>query len=411
MTTDHSTQPGGRLALLLALITSVTPLAIDAYLPALPAIAEYYGVSIQLVENSVSTYMLGYALGMLFGAPFSDRKGRRRATAIGLGVFVIATGFILISTTAEQLLWLRFLQALGGGWAAVNSGAIVRDLFDEQDSARMLSMIMLIMLGVPLVAPALGAGLLFFFSWHSVFVALGVYALLALLLTMMFLPETVKTRQQVGVRLVLSDLGQTARKIVSEPSALGFMLSGCFASGCLFIFLTDAAFVYLEYKGLPSTTFVILFAVNVLAMAGFQRANLALLKYRSPRRILPIGFALQLVSALGLAGYTYFGHDGLAAIVLGIMLVIGAQGFIYGNALAAFLAHFDERIGVANAFAGSLNFAVGAMLGILLSIVHDGTPFTLAAGMVASSTFAAFFGLLALRPKAAGDDDETTSRT
>ena len=164
-----------RLPPVLASLAALPPFAIDAYLPALPRIGEHFRADIQVIEASISTFLLGLALGQLLGAPLSDRYGRRPTALSGLAAFGLATALILVCRTAEQFLALRFLQALGGGVAVVNVGAVVGDLFDAQDSARVFNAIGAITVLAPLVAPVIGAGLLEAFGWRAVFVFLLAY--------------------------------------------------------------------------------------------------------------------------------------------------------------------------------------------------------------------------------------------
>jgi len=162
------------LPLLLALLTALSPLAIDMYLPAMEAMAGDLQTSIHLVELSVSSYLLGFALGQLGGGPLSDRYGRRPLIITGLVLFALSSAALMLTTSLEALLALRFLQAIGGGLATVNSSAIVRDRFQGADVAKTLSLVSMIMMLAPLVAPMLGALTLSFAGWRTIFQTLTI---------------------------------------------------------------------------------------------------------------------------------------------------------------------------------------------------------------------------------------------
>jgi DHA1 family bicyclomycin/chloramphenicol resistance-like MFS transporter len=159
------------LLFLLARLTALAPLAIDAYLPAIPSMAISFGTSIHHVELSLSLFLAGFAVGQLIGGPLSDHFGRRLTIFVGLSIFAFGTLAIIFSSTLNGLLLFRIIEALGGGMAVVNSGAIIRDVSSGRDSAHNLSQMALIMMMVPLLAPAIrnGAFISYQLAWHFCF--------------------------------------------------------------------------------------------------------------------------------------------------------------------------------------------------------------------------------------------------
>lgn len=164
------------LVVLLAALTSVTPLAIDTYLPSMPEIARYLHVGIEKIEMTISIFLLFFALGQLIGGILSDRIGRRMTALIGLGFFTAADFALYTTSTLEELYFFRALQALSGGLAIVNSSAIVRDLFHGKEAAKVFSTIASITMIAPMIAPALGA-LVISYSPNilAVFLAMTIY--------------------------------------------------------------------------------------------------------------------------------------------------------------------------------------------------------------------------------------------
>ncbi|HEY8014125.1 MAG TPA: MFS transporter, partial [Dongiaceae bacterium] len=165
-----------RMALVLGSLTAFGPLAIDTYLPSFPAISRDLGVEASSVEATVAVYFLGLALGQSFYGPVADRWGRKRPLYAGLLLFILASAGCALTQSIGALIALRFLQALGGSAQIVVARAVVRDYFDERDSARVLSLLMLVMGLAPILAPLLGGQLVGFFGWRSIFWTLAAFA-------------------------------------------------------------------------------------------------------------------------------------------------------------------------------------------------------------------------------------------
>ena len=145
---------------LLGALTAFAPLSIDMYLPSLPTIARTFSVSTGAAQGTLAAFLAGLAIGQFFYGPASDRWGRRGPILIGTILYVVATVGCALSTSIEMLTLARFVQAIGGSAGAVVARAIVRDRFNHRDSARMLSMLMLISGLAPVIAPLLGSLLL-----------------------------------------------------------------------------------------------------------------------------------------------------------------------------------------------------------------------------------------------------------
>lgn len=390
----HNRPEPARLAPMLAVLVALSPFSLDLYLPALPRIAEVFSADIHLVELSISTYLIGMALGQLLGAPLSDRNGRRPVALIGLSIYFLATVGIIFCQTAEQLLWLRLVQALGGGCATVNSAAIVRDLYDEVDTARMFSLISMIMMAAPLIAPAVGAVMLNIFDWRSVFVLLAIYALLVMAVVIFKLPETVRERQRSQSPFhALGEIAGSFVLVMSRRRAVGFALCTAFAHSCMFAFLTDSAFVYIEYFGVSPSVFPVLFGGNIVMLMIANRINYSLLRRFHPRQILPYGSIAQIICTSVLFIYACFFDATIYVVALLIMLSIGCLGFVVSNAFSSYMSYFSSNAGTANAVGGTLRAGAGALIGILIGVLHDGSLVPMTAAMMAAAILA---GLLVL---------------
>ena len=406
---DADGKPPRWLAPCLAALVALTPFAIDTYLPAIPAMAQTLGVEVSRVQHSVSSYLLGFAIGQLCGGPLSDRWGRILVGTIGLTVFILSTALILFANTVEALVTLRFFQALGGGFAAVIVGAIVRDLYHGREAARIMSMIATMMLIAPLVAPVIGSTLLNFGDWHAIFVFLLIYGALMMGLVRVVLPETVSKfrrarRQRESRRTLFRNYGQIFRC----RRALGFLFGQGLVSGCMFIYITTAPFVFMQHFGVSSANFPLLFGSCVLALVVMVQLNIRLLKVFEPRQILLAGVSLQLLSCvLLLASTLYFGESQpLLAWMVPLVMAMGAIGIITPNSAACYLEFFPKISGTANALYGATLFIAGGLLGGLVNGILNGTLVPIAVGMLCCSAAALGSALFVARARQPIEMDE-----
>lgn len=374
-----------RLAVVLGGLIAVGPLAIDTYLPVLPAIAESFNVSVPDVELSLSLYLLGTAMGQMVGGPLSDHLGRRPVGTLGLSLYLLCSVMIALSSQLWQLNLLRFLQALGGGATVVICAASVRDHFDGTQAARVLTTIGLVMLSAPLVAPALGTLLSNLFPWRSIFVFLAIYAGLMLVVLRTQLPVMPAARRNAV------SVGQVAAaylRVLRHRRGMGFILANSLAFSAMFAFITDSAFVYIEHFGVSKNQFPVLFGANVVLMILLNRVNMRLLRHFAPWQILRAALAVQLACALGLMGLLLAGGLTLFLAVPLIMGVASVVALIIPNAIASFIHHFPEDSGAATAVNGTLQFCLAGVAGSLLSGLHDRTLMPMAGFILLCSLLA-----------------------
>ena len=352
-----------RIALLVAANTALAPLAIDAYLPAIPALADSVGASVHLTELSVSVFLFGFALGQLIFGPLSDRVGRRPVLFGGILTFLV-TSLAITQVESLEMLWaLRFVQALGGGASVVNSSAIVRDCFSGREAAKVFSTMVMIMLLAPLVAPALGSALLYLADWWLIFVFLSVYAAFLLWLLSRYLPETRSADAQVaGPRQIISNY----LAVLRHREAMGYISAVAMSFAGMFAFITGSPFLYMDYYGVSPAVYPFIFGANVVVMAGSNRLNIRLLRRRAPQQNLLLGLGMQLAAGLTLVLVFATGFDSLAVVVPLMTLFVGMQGLISPNAMSSMLDHFPGMSATATALMGSIQFSCGALAGVLV---------------------------------------------
>ncbi len=291
------------LILFIGALVAIGPLSLDAYLPAMPAMAKAFGVGIVQINNTISVYLVGYGLGQIFGGSFSDQIGRKRVGLIGLTLFALASIAIGFATTVEQVEWLRFTQAIGGGFSTVICWAIVRDVYPVEELGKRMAMVTLVMLASPVIAPSLGAALLRF-GWPAIFFFKAAYA--GSLATYYFaaVPET---RPGAWSRLsVITTLRQCARVLTFKDQAgqwpMVYAFSMAFGASCFMTFLTNSSFAYIEYFGVSESQFPLYFGVGVVGMIATNIYSMRHLKLDNAPTFFRVGLAIQLAAAVCLAG-------------------------------------------------------------------------------------------------------------
>ncbi|WP_250461647.1 multidrug effflux MFS transporter [Microbulbifer litoralis] len=388
------------LAVWLAALVALTPFSIDSYLPAIPAMADALDTAVARVQHSVSSFLLGFAAGQLLGGPLSDRWGRRTVGTIGLGIYIASSTLVLFATHVDHLIALRFLQAVGGGFATVICAAIVRDLYSGRQAAGIISLISTMMLVAPLIAPVIGSLLLAAGGWQSIFIFLLAYAAAMLLLVRMLLPETVsrfsRARRQRGPK---RDLVRNYRLVLGSRRALGFLGAQACVSGAMFIYITTAPFVYMEYFRVPAEQFPLFFGTCVLGLIGMVQVNIRLLKVFEPRSILLAGIGLQLFGCSLLLMGTLTGVKEIWLWMGPLVLVVACIGITGPNATACFLEFFPRVSGSANALYGATLFITGGLLGGLVNGLHTGTLVPIAASMLGCATTALLSALFIARAR------------
>ncbi len=383
------------LAAILAGLIAVAPFAIDTYLPALPLMAQDLQAPIPWIQASISAYLIGGALGQFVGGPVSDQIGRKPVGLFGLAIYATSSLAIVFSQSVEALLALRFAQAIGGGCSTVIVAAIVRDSMDGKSAARMMALIGFIMTSAPLVAPALGSGILWVSGWRTIFVVLTLYAALMFVLLRWNVPES----RPRGGTLSLSSMLQLMLKnygtVFRHRRALGYVFGLGFGSATMFVFLSTSAFAYMEYFGVSEQLFPLLFGANVIGMMLMNRLGVLGLRWLEPEILCRVGVGILLLAMLGLALYVGLGHPQRYGVVPFIVVGLGMMGLIYPQGIASYLHFFPHQAGAASAILGILQFTLGATCGALANLLHDGSLRPMAFGMAITATISciALFGL------------------
>jgi DHA1 family bicyclomycin/chloramphenicol resistance-like MFS transporter len=391
-----SRQPSLGEILLLGSLTAFGAVTIDLYLPTLPAIARDYGTSAAAVQLTLSTFFVGMALGQLFFGPLSDRIGRRPTILIGCAVYVAASLFCALAPSIEALVAGRFFQALGCCAAMVTCRAIVRDRYDHRDSARIFSLLMLVLAIAPLLAPTVGGWIAAAAGWHAVFYA--------------FVAVGVAISAAVGLRLDESRSAATAQaargqdvlsayaRLLGHKRLIGYLLVGAANGATLFSYIAASPDLVVNSWGFSESQFGLVFAAIAVGVVGSSQVNRLLLKHRSPDAIL--AWATLGAAAAGVALWLVALFDAPVLVVLAAVFVaLSSNGLIAANASAGALNVDPLRAGAISGLMGGINFGMGAAASALAAAMYDGTARPLAANVAVALLLAAAAYHLLAKPR------------
>lgn len=367
-----SDKSAGWIILLLAAVVATTPLAIDMYLPAMPVMAQQLNTSIGMVQQSLSIFLAFFGISMLICGPLADIIGRRPLAITGLSGFVLASIALSQVNSIEWFLAFRALQALCGAAATVVIPGIVRHLYQE-NTAKGMSYVSMIMMLAPLLAPAIGSGILWLADWQMIFVTLAVYGAVILTLCWRYLPE-IKPASNVAKPTFFSGY----KAVFSLPAARPDIATSMFASFSFFCFLTAVPFVYIKFFGVNEQQFSLLFGFNVVMLMLANFINSRLVGRLGPQRMLRFGLSVAIVAASALTLFNFWQFP-LMYTVLSIAPLMASLSLIATNADAMILMQFPHNSGTATAVIGTLRFGIGAAAGPLLAFFYNGTalPFSL----------------------------------
>ncbi|MBY6188121.1 Bcr/CflA family multidrug efflux MFS transporter [Marinobacter hydrocarbonoclasticus] len=367
------------LIALLGALAGLTPLAIDMYLPSIPTMAKEFAVPVEVMQYTVSFYLLGFAFGQLLYGPMTDSLGRMPILIGGLGLFALASIACALATSVELLIVARVLQAVGGAAGSVVVMALLRDLFERDQFARAMSFGMLVMNLAPLIAPVLGGYLLLYFGWHSVFWLLAAVAAVLAIAIGLVIGETLPKAERPPLRLS-SALG-TYGRILRHRECMGYQLIGIGSASALFAFITGSPFVYIEYFNVPPEQFGYYFGANILMMMSLTSLNARYVARLGSTRMLGIGLGIGVSGALLLILARWFEVGEVWGVVIPVILIMGPMGLISANAAALSLDAFDGAAGSVSALGGFMRFLAGAMIGGLMGLLHTDSPWTMVAAM------------------------------
>lgn len=350
--------------IILGMMAMLPPLAIDMYLPSFLDIARDLAVSQEKVQTTLAVFTFGFAVGQLFWGPVADSLGRKPIILIGLAGAALAAYFLTQVEDINTFYFLRLTQGLFGAAPAVVLGALVRDLFERNRFAQMMSVIMIITLLAPLVAPVLGGYIAKYLYWHSIFYTLVAMGIACVVLVAWKIPETLvpEKRQPINFKQVLINYA----KLLSHKPTLGYVMVGGLTFAGMFCFLTSGSLVYIGIYGVSQEHFGYFFMLNMVVMISMTAINGKLVTKLGSETMLRIGLITMLTAGIWLAIVATFELN-FWLMVVAVPFYVGMLSTVGSNATAAVLDKFPQMAGTANAVAGTMRFGIGSLVGALLS--------------------------------------------
>ncbi len=386
------------IVFILGLLAMLMPLSIDMYLPALPVIAEQFGVPAGSAQMTLSTYILGFALGQLLYGPMADSLGRKPVVLGGTLVFAGAAAACAMAQSIDHLIVMRFFHGLAAAAASVVINALMRDIYPKEEFSRMMSFVMLVTTVAPLVAPMVGGAVLVWFSWHAIFWLLALAALLASAMIFFFIKETLPAehRQKFHIRTTLGNFASLFR----HKRVLSYMLASGFSFAGMFSFLSAGPFVYIELNHVSPQHFGYYFALNVVFIFVLTMINSRFVRRVGALNMFRIGLWIQFVMAVWMVVTAFF-DVGFWTLVIGIAAFVGCISIVSSNAMAVILDEFPHMAGTASSLAGTFRFGIGAIVGALLSLATFTTAWPMLWSIALCATGSILFCLYASRPRKA----------
>jgi len=349
---------------LLSALVATTPLAIDLYLPAFVAISAYFDTNMANVQLSLSSYLAGYAIGMMLLGPLIDQKGRRMFALFGLLGFAVCSFLITVTQSIDTFIALRFTQAFCGSAVTVVVPGIIRYMYQE-NTAKGMSYVSMIMMLAPLLAPSIGSVLMITWHWHAIFYSLAIYAVILFVIAFCFLKEVpIHPSKLKGLALFFSNY----RIVLTNYKARFDIVISMLASFAFFCFLTKVSAIYMAHFKVTETEFGILFAFNVLALMLGNFINTRLVPRFGSRKMLNLGLMISFISVSSLIFVSTFTENVylVAAFIAPLMMSLGIMAT---NADALILINFKKKSGTATAVIGTLRFGSGALAGPILAFI------------------------------------------
>lgn len=402
-------RPSGPLIMVLALLTMVSPLATDMYLPAFPDMAAELGTTATGIQLTLTTFLIGLALGQLVIGPLSDGVGRRRPLIAGTAICLLASAACAVAPTVELMTAARFVQGFSGAAGVVLARAVISDTARGAAAAKLMGLMMIIGGIAPVLAPVAGGAVILSLGWRGVFWVITGLVALMLLGAIAFAKESLpsQARQSGGLTTML----RSGRFVLSNRKYLGYTLTFVFAFGAMFAYISASPFVLQNILGLSTFTYSVTFGINSLGIMITSAIAMKLAGRVDIHKVLGGGVIALFLTSASLLSVILTGVNTVATLIL-LFAVLASLGFIFGNATALALEQVTAYAGTGSALLGAAQFILGAAVSPLVGLAgeFDARPMGLSMLILAALSLASFL-LLARRRPGSGTTSEGAETT
>ena len=399
--------PAGLLLLLTGLL-ALQPLSTDLYLASLPALRGHFQASVSAVQLTLSAFLAGFALSQLVAGPLSDRFGRRPVAIAGCTLFTAASLAGVLAPSLGVLIAARVLQAIGVCCTVVCGRAIVRDLYEAEAGARVLSRALMWMGVAPIAGPVAGGLLQATFGWRANFGLLAAAGALVLAAAWHTLRETNRHRNPAATDA--ATLARNYARIAASRRFWAYALPVTGSYSALFCFISTSSFVLIGIFGIPARQFGFVYAlVTTGYMLGAMAVRRAVGRFGLVGSI-RLGASVALAAAACLAALALADVRSPWAVVVPMFGVVAAHGFIQPCCQIGAIDPFPRQAGAAAALLGFVMLAVSASAGWAVGALHDGGTRPLALGVASSAALCALAAWALLRRDASAPGQAGTAR-
>jgi len=381
-----STPPSALLIGVLALLTAVPPLATDMYLPGFPAMARELDTTASSIQLTLTTFLIGMALGQLVIGPLSDQWGRRKPLIIGSAVCLVAGIGTAVAPSIELLMGARFVQGFAGAAGVVLARAIIADRTRGSRAAQLFGILMIIGGIAPVIAPLLGGLVVDTLGWRGVFWILAGLTALMLAAAVLFVPESLpaEKRHAGGLSSLLANVGG----VVRNRTYMGYTLTFGFSFTAFFAYISASPFVLQNMFGLSAGMYSVVFAVNSLGLMLTSALAAKLAGRFSLRGMLTVGIAALTVTTAALLVWVLVGSSLWPALVL-LFVTILSLGFIFANSATLAAMQVPKSAGTGSALLGAIQFALAAIVSPIVGLGGEDTAVPMAVAMFVAALVAA----------------------
>ncbi|MGA8820173.1 MAG: multidrug effflux MFS transporter [Xanthobacteraceae bacterium] len=375
------------LTLLLASLTALGPMSSDMYVPSLPDIGHSLHVPIAQVQLTISSYLVGFAMGQIIYGPISDRLGRKPVLLVAIVIYGLGSVLCATTRSIDALIAARFVQALGGAGAIVLARAVVRDLYSGVRAGRELSLMGSIQAFAPIAAPLIGGILQTVFGWHASFILLVIVSIAFGTLTARLLPETL--RKRTTEPLSLATMGNLYGSVLSHRSFLAHLAIMTTTFVGLYAWVSGASVVIQGVYGLSPLAFGMTYAVGSLGYMLGTNIAVRIVMRLGLGPMIGIGTAIMAAGGLLMAAVVAFGLTSVTWLVGSMTVYLAGMGLAMPQTMAAALTPFPDRAGTASSLLGFSQQSCGAIAAAAIGAYLGGSAWPVA-GTIAAMGVAAF---------------------
>lgn len=357
--------------LMLGALSLVTPFSVDMNLPALPMLARDLGVSAIDAAHTIGIFMLGYGTGPLIFGPLSDHFGRRGMLLVSLAAYVAVSAGAAFAGNFGWLIMLRLLQGLAAGAVVTQPSAIIRDSFEGKDGAKKQSLIAIVVILGPLLAPVIGAGIMAFGTWRTIYAVLAAFAVLLAILTFFFLPETLRHHHRTPK---LGNLIHRYGAVLKDRAFFPAMTLLALNFGAMFAYISSSPVIFIQERGADSRLFSLFFAMTASGLMAGSWLN-TLLIHRNIPSVVVLRWATNIACLAALCFFVLAetGHATIPCIIGAVVVFNLCGGVIFPAATHKGLENLANAAGTGSALMRSVTVLMGGLSSIVVAALgrHD----------------------------------------